>query len=117
MIQYLSGIIHFLGLAFITIVFEYPIVKLFYRRKKYVGFYNICINFITNICLNVVVAIIYRYNGYVDNIIILLLELCVILVECIMWKKCLNDHKISYLYAGIVSVVANGLSYGLGLII
>lgn len=98
----------------ITLVIEVTIALILkYRGKDIVNV--ILVNILTNPLLNsVIVAINYYYGLKARNISLYILEVLIILVEGMIYKKYLNRKKIN---GYILSLILNIASYGLGLLI
>ena len=101
---------------FLTIVIELSISLTLGIRKKE----DIYVVILVNICTNPVVVSIANYlilinsSELIYNIIVIVMEVTVVFVEYIMYKKYLKDYKKSPL---LLSVINNCTSYLIGVII
>lgn len=101
----------------LTIVIELFISLLLGVRKKIDIINIIFINCITNIILNYLINIISYFlypNMFMIYFILVILELIIIIVEYIFYKRNLEYNKINPL---ILSIILNTLSFGIGLLI
>lgn len=97
----------------ITIIIEIVLAYLLRIRKKEDFLNIIIINFITNIALNIFIIIsAILFNKIIINI--LLLEIFILVVEGIFYKKKLSYKKINPF---LISLVLNTVSYLFSLII
>lgn len=101
---------------FLTIIIELSISLILGIRKKN----DIYIVILVNICTNPVVVCIANFlmiigsNRLIYNIIVIIMEIVVIFVEYIMYKKYLKDYKKSPF---LLSLINNSTSYLTGVII
>ena len=108
--------------ALLTFAIELPIVILgMIGTIKRIGFGKLVlniflVNLITNLCLNVLLLINSFYGYPFGRIVSMaILEVFVFAAECVMYAFCFKD-KVSKLRICIVTLVANLVSFLLGLL-
>ncbi|TYQ12846.1 UNVERIFIED_CONTAM: hypothetical protein Cloal_3882 [Acetivibrio alkalicellulosi] len=105
-------LINFLIALILTVLIECFISFIFgYRLRKYLLTITL-INVITNPCLNLIILIINNL-GYLNFIIVSILEFMVVLIEWKLLFYVLNKDSIKLLF---LSIIINLFSFGLGLL-
>lgn len=90
----------------ITIIFEYPIIRLSFGKQKNIVANVALINSITNIALNMIVMTI------LDIRYVLIPEMIIVLVEMYMYKWCYKALSNKRVF--ITSLLANTVSFIIG---
>lgn len=99
----------------ITIIFELLSSFIIGIRKKKDYLNIILVNFLTNPLLNGIVLFVNIYYGILyRNIVLYILEILVVIIEGLIYKKYLIFKKIN---PYLVSFILNISSYGLGLLV
>lgn len=97
--------------AFLTVAFETPWMYLWGYRKRDEVLLVICVNVVTNLLLNLLLTV--GFAGRDIGALIYALETAVVAVEYILYSLAFGFSRKLFL----VTLGANCLSYGLGLII
>ena len=93
----------------LTILIEFPIVRLLLGKKENIIFNITAVNTITNLLLN---ALLLLFNAYRY---VLLGEAIVIVAEAFLYKYAYRDERLLKLIG--ISTLANAVSYGIGILI
>lgn len=118
--NYGSEILHFFLRCIITITIELLLAYFVFRFKKKSFIIILITNLVTQIFLNVFLNISNYYHGSLSLIInYIVLELLIVLIEAVTYVLLIKRVDKEYKISGIIlyAILANILSFGLGLII
>ena len=100
---------------FFTLIIELLISMVLGSRNKEDIKVIICANICTNpVIVYITNCIMLLNNMILYSVVVIFLEIIVVIVEYIIYKKCLRCDKISPF---IISLVNNMISFGMGIII
>ncbi len=101
---------------FLTLLIELIVCIIFGIRKKEDIIVVICANVCTNPIVVYIANLVLMFSGFSNLywIVVAILEIFAVILEAIIYKKCLRFNKFS---AFTISLICNIISFGIGLLI